>query len=200
MTPPLPTATAGPAPRTFTEDFAGSLSYWSFVQVDNGSQAPAPQVKAGFLRFDLTGPNQWIYALYSQQAYADVRIEAQVTIGGTNGAAGVVCRYSQTAGWYELNVYPDQTYVLLYGQWLAPGVARYSPMVRSHSEKIQPGQNTIGLQCQAKGLTPVINGVNMRQRLDNTYALTAGQVGISAASFEAAPTSVLYSWVKVSQP
>ncbi len=196
----LPTATLAPAPLTFTQNFDGSLNYWSFVQVDNGSEAPDPQIKAGLLHFDLTAPNQWMYAIYSPQTYADVRVEAQVTIGGTNGAAGVVCRYSQKDGWYELNVYSDQTYVLLYGQWLAPGVARFTPMVRSQSEKIQSGQNDIGLQCQGKGLTPLINGVQMRQRLDNTFALTAGQVGLSAASFADAPIAILYGWVKVSLP
>ncbi len=196
----LPTATLGPAPRTFTQNFDGNLNYWSFVQVDNGSEAPDPQIKAGYLRFDLSAPNQWQYGIYGPQSYSDVQVEAQVSIGGTKGAAGVVCRYSQKGGWYELDVYPDQTYVLLYGQWLAPGVARYTPMVHSQSEKIGPDQNTIGLRCQGNILTPLINGVQMRQRQDNTFGLTTGQVGISVASFEDAPVAVLYEWVKVSLP
>jgi hypothetical protein len=199
-TPPLPTSTAGPAPRTFTDRFDGGLSYWTFVQVDNGLTAPDPQINSGLLRFDLTASNQWLYAIYSPQTYTDVRVDARITNGSTDGAAGIVCRYGPSAGWYELNVYPDQTYVLLYGQWVAPGVVRYTPIVRSQSEKIQAGQNDIGLQCQGNILTPFINGVQMRQRVENTYRLTTGKVGISAASFEDAPTAILYDWVKVGEP
>ncbi len=199
-TPAPPTATASPAPRTFLEGFDQGLSGWDFVQVDNGTAAPDAQIESGSLRFDLPGPNQWIYAIYGPHTYTDVRIDAQVIVGGANGAAGVVCRYSQDGGWYELNLYPDQTYVLLYGQWLAPGVARYVTLVRSSSEKIQDGQNSIGLQCKGNTLTPFINGVQMRQRQENTYGLTSGKVAVSAASFEAAPIAILFDSVKVAQP
>jgi len=176
------------------------LSRWSFLQADNGTAAPDPHISSGFLRFDLTASNQWLYAIYSPQTYTDVRVDAGATNGSTDGAAGVVCRYDPNRGWYELNVYPDQTYVLLFGQWLAPGVVRYTPIVRSQSEKIQASQNDIGLQCQGNILTPFINGVQLRQRVENTYGLTAGKVGISAASFKDAPTAILYDWVKVGQP
>lgn len=195
-----PTSTAAPGPRAFTEDFATDLSQWSFVQVDNGSAAPDPGLSAGYLRFDLTAPNQWLYAIYMPQTYADVRLDAQATVGGTSGAAGVVCRYSEQNGWYEFNIYPDQTYVLLYGQWLAPGVARFTPLFRSASEKIQAGENDIGLLCQGNILTPFINGVQMRQNVENKFGLTTGKVGLSAASFETAPMAILVDTVKVTEP
>lgn len=195
-----PTPTMGPAPRTFTEGFDGGLSRWAFVQADNGTTAPDPYINSGLLRFDLTASNQWLYAIYDPQTYTDVRVDARVTNGSTDGAAGIVCRYDPNSGWYELNIYPDQTYVLLFGQWLVPGVVRYTPIVHSQSEKIQANQNDIGLQCQGNILTPFINGVRMRQRVENTYGLTRGKVGISAASFQDAPTAILYDWVEVTQP
>lgn len=176
------------------------MDQWSFLQVDNGLAAPDPRTSAGYLRFDMTAANQWLYALYAPQTYTDVRVDGVVAVGGTSGAGGVVCRYSQAAGWYELDVHPDQTYVLLYGKWISPGVARYTPIVRAQSEKIQPAENQVGLQCQGNILTPFIDGVQMRQRVENTFALTSGQVGVAAASFESAPMSILVDWVKVSEP
>lgn len=196
----VPTATGAPALRSFTEGFDGRVDQWSFLQVDNGLAAPDPRTSAGYLRFDMTAANQWLYALYAPQTYTDVRVDGVVAVGGTSGAGGVVCRYSQAAGWYELDVHPDQTYVLLYGKWISPGVARYTPIVRAQSEKIQPAENQVGLQCQGNILTPFINGVQMRQRVENTFALTSGQVGVAAASFESAPMSILVDWVKVSEP
>ncbi len=194
------TSTSAPGPRAFTEDFATDLSRWSFVQVDNGSPAPDPHLSAGYLRFDLTAPNQWLYAIYTPQTYADVRLDAQAAVGGTSGAAGVVCRYSEKDGWYELNIYPDQTYVLLYGQWLAPGVARYTPLFRSASPKIQAGANDVGLLCQGNILTPFINGVQMRQSVEDSFNLTSGKVGLSASSFETAPMAILVDSFQVSEP
>src|SRR5512138_351622 len=115
-----PTTTPPPAPRLFTETFDGPLPHWAFQQAGSGEAADLPVVRDGFLVFDLTAPNQWAYAVYGGPAYADVAIEAQVqnrTSG--DGGAGVVCRYDKDTGWYELNVFADGTYQLLFGQWLS---------------------------------------------------------------------------------
>jgi hypothetical protein len=155
----------------------------------------------GFLVFELPAANQWVYGLYGPQEYSDVRVEARVeTRAGKQGSTGVICRYSEQNGWYEFNVYADQTYVLLYARWLTEGVARYTPLVRAASEKIQPVQNDIGLLCQGNTLTPFINGVQLRQNPENIFGLATGKVGISAASFENAPMTIAYDWVKVSEP
>ena len=199
--PATPTVTLAPAPLAFTEQFDGSLPYWTFQQVDNGHPAADPNVENGFLVFDLTGPDQWVYALYNTSAYADVRVDAQTDLpaAGT-GAFGIVCRYSEEQGWYEFNVYADQTYVLLFGQWLAQGVARYTPLFRNGSEKIKGDSNEIGLLCQGSTLTPFINGVQMRSWQDNKFGLKVGKIGISAASFESVPFTIAYDWLKVSEP
>jgi hypothetical protein len=198
---PPPTATAEPGPRSFTEGFDGLLPNWSFVQVDNGNLAPTPVTAGGLLVFALPARNQWLYALYGSQEYTDVRVDTQYEDRGSGMAvAGVVCRYDLHKGWYELNVYPDQTYVLLYGQWLTAGVARYTTIVRNQSEKIQAGANQIGLDCKGTTLTPFINGVQMRQRVETMYGLTGGKVGLAAASFENAPETIAVDWVKVGEP
>ncbi len=200
--PASPTPTEGPAPRDFTEEFDGNLPYWSFLQIDNGQMAASPKADGGYLRFDLPQPNQWVYALYGAQEYSDVRVDALVaTSSGQGGAAGIVCRYGEKNGWYEFNIYADQTYVLLFGQWLKAGaVARYTPLVRSASEKIKTGENEIGLQCQGNILTPYINGTQLLRREEKAFGLKTGQIGISASSFEAVPLQIAYDWVKVSEP
>jgi hypothetical protein len=199
--PPTLTPTPPPAPSIFTEQFDGALPNWTFQQIDIGQPEVTPTPVSGFLKFDLTAPNQWVYALYDVQAYADIRVDAQVEdLAGDGGAVGLVCRYFQDQGWYEFNVYADQTYELLYGQWLSPGLPRYTPLFQGISEKIKADANEIGLVCQGTTLTPFINGTQMRIWQDNKFGLKNGQIGISAASFTDVPFTVAYDWVKVSLP
>ena len=133
--------------------------------------------------------------------YTDVRVDAQAEFrSGGSGSFGIVCRYSEDRGWYEFNIYPDQSYEILYGQWLSPGLARYTPLYSGGSEKITPAANEIGLVCQGNSLTPFINGVQMRIWQDNRIGLKEGKVGISAASFETVPFTAAYDWFKVSEP
>jgi hypothetical protein len=124
---------------------------------------------------DIPFPNQWLYEIYAPHTYADVRIDARVELGaGGPGAAGVICRYDRGGGWYEFNVYADQTYTLLFGQWLAEGIARYTPLVVSESEEITPSVNEIGLVCQGDILTPYVNGVQLRRRQETLHVLSGG--------------------------
>lgn len=197
----MPTATLAPAPRFFTEDFNGALPYWSMMQVDTGGNAAASTPDSGYLDFDLRAPDQWAYALYGARTYDDVHIEAQVEVrAGDDGSVGLLCRYDAKSGWYEFNIYADQTYTLLYGHWLADGVAQYLTMVRTTSEKIKTGSNEIGLLCEGDTLTPFINGVQMRKWPDTKYGLTKGNIGLLAASFVDVPFDAAFDWVKVSGP
>ena len=199
--PPTAVPTLAPGPRSFTEQFDSDSAYWTFKQVDVGAPFATPSSEGGFLVFDLTSPNQWVYALYSLPDYTDVRLDAQVEVrAGEAGTVGIVCRYSEEKGWFEFNIFADQTYELLYGQWLAPGLARYTPLFRGVSEKIRSDANEIGLVCKGSTLTPFINGVQMRIWQDTRIGLEMGSVGISAASFASLPYTVAYDWVKVSQP
>lgn len=197
---PASTETLAPAPRTFDEEFNGNLPYWAFQQIDNGQPFPGPNVEAGYLVFDLTAPNQWVYALYSGQDYQNVRVDAQVEVRAGDGALGTVCRYSEKDGWYEFNIYSDQTYMLLYGQWLTQGIAHYTPMYHGDSEKIKSGANEIGLLCDGNILTPFINGVQMRKWDEQKFGLTHGKIGIAAASFADVPFNAAFDWVKLGEP
>jgi hypothetical protein len=199
--PPTVTPTLPAAPRIFTEQFDGALPFWTFQQIDLGGPETTPSAQGGSLIFDLTATNQWVYALYSVPDYADIRLDAQVDEGaGESGAVGLVCRYTEEQGWFEFNIHADQTYEILYGKWLSPGLARYTPLFRGVSPKIKSDSNELGLECQGNTLTPFINGTQMRIWTDNRIGLKEGKVGISAASFAAVPFTAAYDWVKVSQP
>ena len=187
--------------RYFKEDFTADSPYWNFLQVGTSAAPAMPEINSGFLLFDLPAPNQWVYALYQPFDYADVRIDAQAQLrAGPQGTPGLVCRYDKEAGWYEFNIYADQTYVLLYGQWLAEGVVRYTPLFRAASEKILPSENEIGLLCQGDTLTPYINGTALRQQQEKRYGLTSGKIGVAAAAFEQAPVAIAYDWVQAALP
>ncbi|MBI2758867.1 MAG: hypothetical protein HYX49_09340 [Chloroflexi bacterium] len=196
-----PTATLVPAPRTFTEEFDATLPNWASFQVNNTGLDQ--QIQNGYLVFILTAPNDWVYSLYTRQDYKDVRVDARADNRSKEPAAlGIVCRYSETDGWYEFNIYTDQTYMLLYGQGLKDGMARYVPLYRGQSEKIRVGgeANEIGLLCQGNILTPYINGVQMRKWEEQKFGLTNGKIGVSASAFENLPIVAGFDWVKVSEP
>ena len=183
---PTATPVQVPAPRDFTENFDSSSSYWTTFGTNN--VVPDVQLQNGFLVFNLTKTNIWADTIYNAQTYQDVRVDAQVEVrAGNDGTVGIVCRYSQTNGWYEFNIYADQTYMLMYGQWLSPGIARYMPLHITGSEKIKTGANQIGLVCQGDALTPYINNVRMITYEDNKVGLKDGNVGLTASSFSDVP-------------
>jgi hypothetical protein len=194
---PTATLVQAPAPRDFTENFDSSSSYWTTFGTNN--IVPDIQLQNGFWVFNLTKTNTWADAIYNAQTYQDVRVDAQVEVrAGNDGAVGIVCRYSPTNGWYEFNIYADQTYTIMYGQWLSPGIARYMPLHITGSEKIKTGANQIGLVCQGDSLTPYINNVRMITYEDNKVGLKDGNIGLTASSFSDVPFVAAFDWVKVS--
>lgn len=199
--PPTPTATLLPAPRSFTEEFDAGAPYWQYLHAGAVGEALAPVVQAGTLTFEFPDPDVWAYGIYSGRAYEDVRIDAVVTFGsGDASSAGLMCRYDAGSGWYEFNIHPDRTYSILFGQWLADGIARYTPLVVSQSEEINLSTNEIGLDCQGDILTPYVNSVQLRRRQEQQHVLTIGQIGVTAASSEAGGQTISFDWVRVGSP
>lgn len=199
---PTPEITATPFPRFFTDEFDGSLAGWAILQA--GSDA-APNVRTENSKFllQLDAPYIWAYALYGAQDYEDIRIDAQFTNqAGSPASIGLVCRYSESDGWFEYNVLTDGTYSVLRGKWLANGIADYFPIVSGSSSAIQPSGavQEIGLSCSGTTLSFSIDGNIIRTIDVSRYKLTGGKIGIAAASFENAPVVAAFDWVKVSEP
>jgi hypothetical protein len=191
-----------PLPRFFTHEFDSSLAGWVILQA--GSDAgPNISTENSNLVLQIDSPYTWVYAVYGAQDYEDVRIEAQfVNRAGSPAAMGLLCRYSDEDGWFEYNVSTDGTYNVLYGRWLADGIADYLPIVSGSSKAIQPSGalQQIGLICSATTLSLFIDQTPLRRVDVSRYELSQGKVGITASSYENVPVAAAFNWVTVSEP
>ncbi len=199
---PTPEFTATPLPRFFTDEFDTLQAGWTILQA--GSDA-APTVKAenSALFLQMSSPYTWAYALYGAQDYDNVRLDTQfVNQAGSPASIGLVCRYSDSDGWFEYNVLTDGTYSVLHGKWLANGIADYFPIASGSSSAIQLSgtPQEIGLLCSGTTLSLLVNQNVLRNIDVSRYKPTQGKVGIAAASFENAPVVAAFNWVKVSKP
>jgi len=195
---PSPTA----LPRFFTNELDSSLAGWVTLQANNDSN-PNIKTENSALLLQLDTPFTWLYALYSSEDYADVRIDTQFqNRAGSPSSIGLICRYSETDGWFEYNISTDGTYNLLYGKWLTVGIADYLPITDGSSKEIQPSGATqqIGLTCSDTTLSLLINETLLRRVDVARYELVEGKVGITASSFENTPIIAAFDWVKVSEP
>jgi hypothetical protein len=191
-----------PLPRLFTNEFDSSLAGWVILQA--GSDA-VPNVKTenSSLILQMESPYTWVYAVYGAQDYDNIRIETRfANQAGSPAAIGLICRYSETEGWFEYNVTTDGTYNVLYGQWLANGVADYLPILSGSSNAIQPSgtPQEIGLICSDTTLSLFIDQTSIRRVDVSRYELTQGKVGVTVSSFENTPVTAAFDWVRVSEP
>jgi len=203
---PVPTPTIKssptPLPRLFTNEFDAPLAGWTILQTGN-EVPPIVKTEGSSLVLQMDSPFTWAYAVYDPQEYADIRIDARfANQAGSPAAIGLICRYSETDGWLEYNVYSDGTYSVLYGQWLASGIADYLPVLSSSSNAIQPSGTSqeIGLLCSGTTLSLFIDQTLIRSVDVSRFALASGKVGVTASSFENIPVIAALDWVRVSEP
>jgi len=199
---PTPELSPTPFPRFFTDEFDSSLAGWVILQAGNESVPNTKTENSNFI-MQMDSPFSWLYAIYGAQDYANVRIDAQFTNqAGSPSSMGLICRYSEENGWFEYNVSTDGSYNLLYGSWLAVGIADYLPITDGSSNLIQPSGalQLIGLTCSDTALALYINDTIIRNVDVTNYGLTEGKVGITASSFENTPVVVALERVIVSEP
>ena len=197
---PAPTLTLTSQPLFFTEEFNTNLGSWASFQT-GGAESPTVNLENDFLRIDFASPNTWYYAIYNVHEYSNILVSAKI-LGTPTGSLGVICDYSESNGWYEFNLTSDGTYGVLFGQWLAQGIAQYTPIVTDTSEYLQPENLNyeIGLACQENILSLYINGKLFRKLDVARYGLTKGMIGIVASSYEEVPMTATFDWVKVEEP
>jgi hypothetical protein len=203
MPPPAtvtPTLTPTPVPLFFADEFNTDLGPWVSFQT-GGVEAPTVKLENDFLRIDIPLRNTWYYAIHTAHEYSRVFVSAKFS-GTPAGSLGVICNYSEKKGWYEFNIASDGTYGILFGQWLAQGIAQYMPIEVGGSEYLHAGNLAyeIGLTCQDNILLPHINGKPFRKIDVTRYGLTEGKIGITASSFEETPMIATFDWVKVGEP
>lgn len=151
----------------------------------------------------MDAPYTWVYALYGAQDYATVRVETKFINNALSPASiGLICHYSETDGWLEYNVSTDGTYNVLFGKWLANGIADYLPILSGSSNEIQQSgvEQQIGMGCSGEILSLLINGKIIRNVDVSRFELAEGKVGVTASSFENTPVIVSFDWVTVSEP
>jgi hypothetical protein len=197
-----PTATASPTrvPLYFTEEFNTNLGAWKSFQT-GGAQSPLINMQDGLLQINFPAPNTWYYAIHTAHEYPNVFVSARFS-GAPSGAIGVVCYYSEEHGWYEFNLTHEGSYNVLFGEWLAEGIAQYKSVFDGSSEYLQVGNLNyeIGLTCTNNTLSLHVNGKLFRKIDVKRYGLTTGMVGISAASFDNVPMNATFEWFKVGKP
>jgi hypothetical protein len=201
---PTPTAelTPTPLPRHFTNEFDSPLEGWTILQTGSDT-APKIQAKNSILTLQMDSPFTWVYAVYGAQDYESVRIDAQFTNqGGTPSSIGLLCGYSESDGWLEFNVSTDGSYNVLYGQWLASGIADYLPIWSGPSGAIGASgtPQEVGMVCSGTTLSLYINLQNIRNVDVSRYELPGGKVGLTASSFENTPIIAAFDWIRVSEP
>jgi hypothetical protein len=201
---PTPTLepTPTPLPRLFTNEFDGSLAGWVILQAGSDS-VPNINTENDRLIVQMDSPYTWVYAIYGAQDYGDIRIEAEFSNqAGSPSSIGLLCRYTESDGWFEYNVSTDGTYNVLYGQWLSTGIADYLPILSESSGEIQPSgaSQEIGLICSGTTVSLFVNQIRIRNVDVSRYELAEGKVGITVASFENTPVIAGFDWVKVSEP
>lgn len=202
--------------KYFQEDFNGTPSNWSQFVI-NGSKVPKggnPQlvqgnfgtmsvgVKDGFLVFDLGSNGQWVYSTYDAQQYDDVRVDISAENRGSNdNAVGLICRYDGTQ-WYEFDVANTGLYAIYEAAIQSDQTVIYSKLADGGYSKYRSGKDTnqLSITCQARTLTFLINGFQVKQIDDNQYELKSGKIGVSVLSNVTPPTTVGIDWVKISQP
>lgn len=197
--PPAPTDTPPPTlvPYYFTDDFSIPSTQWEFFQT-GGVTKPSFSYENNILRIDIASPDTWSIGIHNAHSYPNIFIRAKVS-ASPSGSAGLVCRYDEKAGWFEFNAASDGTYNALYGQWLAPGIAKYIPIIADRSVHLGSGalNYELGLSCQDNFIYLYVNDVIIR-RLDVTnFGLTEGKVGITASSLTEAPITARFEWVRV---
>ena len=203
---PAPTpsieSTPTPLPRLFTNEFDSALNGWTILQTGNET-APTIRTENSNLILQMDDPFVWAYAIYDAQEYENIRIDARFSNQASSPASiGLVCRYSETDGWLEYNISTDGTYSVLYGEWLASGIADYLPILSASSNAIQPSGTSqeIGLICAGTTLSLLIDQTIIRNVDVSRYELAGGRIGVTVSSFENIPVIASFDWVKVSEP
>lgn len=191
---PLPTPE--PPPPYFTEEFDIPSPYWKFLQA-GGAQAPVISTINGALRIKQSSPDTWMIGIQVVHTYSNVFIRAKASVK-PGGSVGLICRYSESSGWYEFNVASDGTYSLLLGQWLSPGVVKYIPLVSDgHKLSMEDPGIELGLFCEDGFLHLYLDGSAIRHFDATNYGLTSGNVGFAAASFSETPMEAVFEWVRI---
>ena len=188
-----------PGDVLFQDDFSDISSGWYRVSTTEG----------------ITNYQTGIYRILVNEAQTDVwsnpglnftdaiiEVEATKAAGPNDNFFGVMCRYTETEedwgfyyfllssdGYYGISKYSNGEYVVLGGESFP-----YDEDVIQHGE----ATNTIEAKCVESTLTLSINGTQMMEVEDSTYA--AGDIGLVGTTLEEPGTDIHFDNLVVKQP
>ncbi len=182
----------------YFNDFDSDVSSWSYF-LQRGSEDGFKQgLVDGKFRVDIQKQNTWVYFLYDDYTYGDVRIDTVAeNLGRNTNNVSLICRYSED-GWYEFNVYNSGKYdIFYYDSLLGTG---YNLLYSGGSTAIKTGKavNEYTAICAGDTLTLGINGVEVRTVKHKD--LKRGQVGFGVSSFDVLPIIIEFDGFAASVP
>ncbi len=200
---PTPIFSPTPPPPYFIESFDTFAPYWKTITINGQATSSQFQSQNGNLVINPLTSNTWVYALYDLYVYQNSKIDVLFQINdGAPYMIGVVCMYDESAGWFEYDISSDGTYSVLYGQWLADGIAQFTPLAYDSSEYIKPDQSQyeLGFECKDNFLSLSINGKLFRRIDVSSYELTEGKTGITVSSFEDPNITISVDSLEITEP
>ena len=184
----------------FIEEFDGDLSSWSYFLMSGDESKMDLYADYGRLIFDLQGRNQWVYFMYDEFTYSNVRIDVYAeNLGKNTNNVSLICNYSDRFGWYEFNISNGGLYNLYIYSELDGG---YYSLASGGSKNVRIGRdvNIYTAICTGNRLSLYINGFLEKEFVDTKYNLREGQVGLSVSSFDVLPILVEIDYIAISQP
>ncbi|MCF6277857.1 MAG: hypothetical protein L3J16_03810 [Anaerolineales bacterium] len=202
--PPAAEPTQPPAPVTqkfFREEFDGGLDSWGYFYIGDNEDGFDVFTKSGRMVFDISEANTFVYELYLNQTYDDVRLETEANNRGfNNNNVSLICRYDENEGWYEFNIANNGLYWIY--AYDIRGDTGYNFITNGGSNKIRSGKDTnqYVAVCKGKRLTLYINGEEITSIEDSKFNFREGLVGVSVSSFNVVPINVEIEWLDISTP
>jgi len=207
-TKPMPTITTAPPteevvdkpPAYFTEEFDGDLSSWTYFVVHGDENKMDLYPEDGYLVFDINDQDLYVYVLYDEYTYSNVRIDMLAENRGMNtNEISLICNYTERYGWYEFSIGNDGLYTIWAYSETDGG---YDIVYNGGSTHVNTGRdkNTYSAICNGNQLSMYVNGHLEREVVDNKYNLPEGQVGFSVSSFNVLPIEVWVDYFSIDYP
>jgi len=179
-------------------EFDGDLSSWSYFLMNGDDEDFSAYTSDGKLRVEIDEEQTWVYFMYDDYLYSDVRIDTVAeNLGRNTNNVSLICRESDD-GWYEFNVYNSGEYDILWYDSVVKG--DYVRLFKGGSTAIRTGKdiNEYTAICNGNQLSLWINDVEVRTVTHND--LKSGRVGFSISSFNVLPIIVEFDYFVASVP
>lgn len=206
---PQPTFTPTPQ-KFFKDEFNQGFDNWTHFSINGKTSVINPgnigariAIEKGYFIFDIERKLFWVYSIYNQFTYDDVRIDVTVANRGTNNNnISIICRYSEEDGWYEFNITNSGLYYIYHALPRFDGFVAYTILGEGGSNEIRQGLETnvyTGI-CHENTLTLMVNDHFVSEVKTGRFDLTEGKIGISASTFLSVPVTAKFNDIIVSAP